>query len=48
MESTGAPGLVQCSHVTADLLNGSLEFALHPRGRIQVKGKGLMDTFWVL
>jgi adenylate cyclase len=45
MESHGEEGRVQVSEATAALLAGRLE--LEDRGVIDVKGKGLMRTFWV-
>jgi class 3 adenylate cyclase len=49
MESTGKPGQIQCSGVTAELLEKAGYSAwLHERGeRIEVKGKGISQTFWV-
>jgi adenylate cyclase len=43
MESSGLPGAVQCTPATAALLGG--EFAPRPRGAIEVKGKGTMETY---
>jgi class 3 adenylate cyclase len=43
MESLGLPGQVQCSPATAACLEGA--FALVPRGAIEVKGKGSMETY---
>jgi adenylate cyclase len=45
MESTGMPGRVQVSDVTAQALDGAL--AIEDRGVIAVKGKGEMRT-WLL
>ena len=45
MESTGEANMVHCSEETANLLAG--RFNLVPRGEIEVKGKGTMNTFFV-
>lgn len=45
MESHGVKGAVHVSAVTARLIGS--EFQLTPRGAIQVKGKGEMETFLV-
>jgi guanylate cyclase len=45
MESHGEPGEIQISRKTHDLLPD--EFICEPRGRIEVKGKGLMETWFV-
>ena len=51
MDSTGIPGKIQLSPVAWKLLSASAEgrhyFEMEPRGQVQVKGKGLMDTFLV-
>lgn len=49
MESNGEAGLIQCSEATADCLRKSgKEFWLIPRkDHIEVKGKGMMQTYWV-
>jgi hypothetical protein len=46
MESTGEPMRIQVSEATAFLLKGK-RFILSERGQVEVKGKGLMKTFWV-
>ena len=46
MESTGVPGRIQVSDVTRDLLRE--RFELEPRGTIDVKGKGPMQTWFLL
>ncbi len=46
MESHSAPGRVQVSAQTAKLLEGAFE--LEPRGAIDVKGKGPMETFFIV
>jgi class 3 adenylate cyclase len=49
MESNSLPGRILCSHSAATLLmrQQTHEFSLVHRGKIEVKGKGSMDTFWV-
>ena len=46
MESHGLPGRVQVTARAATRLEGSFE--LEPRGTIEVKGKGPMETCWVV
>ncbi len=45
MESHGAPGRIHVSKVTADRLGK--KFNLSPRGAIEVKGAGMMETFFL-
>ena len=45
MESTGVAGRIQISPETADLLRG--QFELERRGEVEVKGKGLMETWFL-
>lgn len=48
MESTSLPGRIQCSGRSADLLRlQAPEMHLTGRGKIKVKGKGEMFTFWI-
>jgi adenylate cyclase len=46
MESHGVPGRIQVTARTAEALGSS--FALERRGTIEVKGKGPMDTFFLV
>ena len=46
MESHGLPGRIQVSADTAAALDGGFE--LECRGEVEVKGKGLMTTYWLL
>ncbi len=46
MESGGIPGKIQVTPTTHELLSGN-GFRFEPRGTIEVKGKGQMDT-WLL
>jgi adenylate cyclase len=45
MESHGAPGHVHVSKAVADRLAGRFECV--PRGAVEVKGAGLMETYWL-
>jgi guanylate cyclase len=45
MESHGEPGRIQLSAATRDALPQT--FSCTPRGAVQVKGKGEMQTFWL-
>ena len=47
MESNGLPGCVHLSGATADILRAAGGYTLEARGPIDVKGKGLMNTFWL-
>lgn len=46
MESSGEPGQIQVSQATYFLLREH-GYALEQRGQIEVKGKGLMMTYWL-
>lgn len=46
MESHGEPGRIQVGRDTYDLLKD--DFLFEPRGAIPVKGKGLMETWYLL
>jgi adenylate cyclase len=45
MESHGLPGTIQLSNASRELLDG--KYRLTPRGAIEIKGKGTMET-WLL
>jgi adenylate cyclase len=45
MESHGVPGRIHVSAATFELLEES--FLLEERGKISVKGKGEMETYWL-
>mmetsp|Transcript_25786 Transcript_25786/g.76143 ORF Transcript_25786/g.76143 Transcript_25786/m.76143 type:complete len:80 (+) Transcript_25786:2-241(+) len=48
MESNSLPGRIQCSDVAAKLLQQQApEMSIVHRGKISVKGKGEMDTYWI-
>ena len=46
METTGKEGSIQVSQEAYEQLKH--EFLLEPRGRIEVKGKGLMQTWFLI
>jgi adenylate cyclase len=46
MESHGAPGEIQMTRSTFQLLDG--EFVCEPRGTVEVKGKGRMETWYLV
>ena len=46
MESSGTPGRIQITRATRDLIED--EFVCVPRGTIPVKGKGEMETWYLL
>jgi adenylate cyclase len=46
MESYSLPGRIQVSATTRHVLQGRFKF--EPRGSIQIKGKGMMDTFFLV
>jgi class 3 adenylate cyclase len=45
MESHGEPGRIQISQATHELIAD--DFATTPRGPIEVKGKGTLNTYWL-
>lgn len=47
MEATGQPMKIHISQATAELLEGT-DFIVQERGEMEVKGKGMMKTFWVI
>jgi len=46
MESSGTPGRIQVTRATYELLED--EFRFEPRGRVEVKGKGEMETWYLV
>jgi adenylate cyclase len=46
MESSGVPGRIQISASTYGLIKD--RFACEPRGTVEVKGKGEMETYWLV
>ena len=45
MESHGEADRIQISEATYELVKN--DFATTPRGPIEVKGKGTLDTYWL-
>uniref|UniRef100_A0A1I7XTQ0 Guanylate cyclase domain-containing protein n=1 Tax=Heterorhabditis bacteriophora TaxID=37862 RepID=A0A1I7XTQ0_HETBA len=49
MESTGAPEMIQVSQQARDLLaNVYPEFITELRGEVEIKGKGMCKTYWLV
>ncbi|XP_037038134.1 uncharacterized protein LOC119075714 isoform X2 [Bradysia coprophila] len=48
MESTGSSWRIHLSEATRDRLERAGGYYLEPRGPIEIKGKGLMNTYWLL
>jgi class 3 adenylate cyclase len=46
METTGAPGRIQVTREVVEALDGA--YAFEARGEVEVKGKGMMPTWWLL
>jgi guanylate cyclase len=46
MESQGTPGRIQITRATYELLKD--EFVCEPRGSVPVKGKGEMETWYLV
>jgi class 3 adenylate cyclase len=47
MKSGGAPGRINISQKTYDYIKDDPDFQFEKRGRIEVKGKGEMDMWFV-
>jgi len=47
MESNGMPGLIHCSETVYNILSAANRHKLTKRGEIEVKGKGIMTTYWL-
>eukprot|EP01036_Dinobryon_divergens_P029515 gene29515-38622_t len=47
MESNGTAGLIHCSAKTAQILMAAGRHVVTKRGDIEVKGKGIMTTYWL-
>jgi sensor domain CHASE-containing protein/class 3 adenylate cyclase len=45
MESSGEPGMIQVTAATYERLKD--QYVFEPRGRIAVKGRGEMETYWL-
>lgn len=48
MESTGSSWRIHLSESTRDRLERAGGYYIDPRGPIEIKGKGLMNTYWLL
>ncbi|VDM94971.1 unnamed protein product [Thelazia callipaeda] len=48
MESNGYPLKIHCSELTHNILAEIDGFELKKRGTMQIKGKGLMTTYWLI
>ncbi|MGH2382372.1 MAG: adenylate/guanylate cyclase domain-containing protein [Candidatus Limnocylindria bacterium] len=46
MQTDGTPGRIQITHATYDLLKD--EFVCEPRGTVLIKGKGEMETWYLV
>jgi len=46
MESQGEPGKIQITHATYELIKD--EFVCKPRGKLAIKGKGSMETWFLI
>lgn len=46
METQGEPGKIQVTEAVYEILRQ--EFLLEPRGELEVKGRGMMTTYWLL
>lgn len=47
MESYGEPMKIHISEDSANILSRFGCFDIEPRGQVDIKGKGLMNTFWL-
>ena len=47
MESSGAPGMINISATTYEILKDHEEYEFESRGKIEAKGKGLMEMYFV-
>ncbi|KAG5680913.1 hypothetical protein PVAND_010391 [Polypedilum vanderplanki] len=48
MESTGSSWRIHMSQTTCELLDKAGSYIIEPRGLIEIKGKGKMNTYWLL
>ena len=48
MQSTGEPMKIQMTYETKTLLETIGGYVSEPRGHVEIKGKGRIDTFWLL
>lgn len=47
MESNGVKGMIHCSEAAATILKAKGKHILEKRGDIEIKGKGIMSTYWL-
>ncbi|XP_070200948.1 atrial natriuretic peptide receptor 1-like [Littorina saxatilis] len=47
MESTGVPEMIHVSHTTKEAIGDNPNYILQPRGQIEIKGKGKMQTYFL-
>lgn len=47
MESHGEPMKIHISEDSANILGRFGTFNIEPRGQVDIKGKGLMSTYWL-
>lgn len=47
MESSGEPGKINISETTYEILKADAAYTFEPRGKLDVKGKGKMDMYFV-
>lgn len=47
MESHGEPMKIHTSEDSANILKKYGIFTIEPRGQMEIKGKGLMNTYWL-
>ncbi len=47
MESYSDIGRLNISQTTFELIKGDLEFTFHSRGKLDVKGKGTVEMYFV-
>ena len=48
MQSAGEPMKIQMTYETKTLLETIGGYVSEPRGYVEIKGKGRIDTFWLL
>lgn len=47
MESHGEPMKIHTSEDSANILERFGCFIIEPRGQVDIKGKGIMNTYWL-
>lgn len=47
MESHGEPMKIHISEDSANILSKFGIFNIEPRGQVEIKGKGMMSTYWL-